>query len=81
MADVKITLDAIRRVVKDEIHPLREEMEEWKNEILNSNDKVAVELKDLRQEVTMFNGGQRRQDEQLQEHSGRLTRVEAKVGA
>ncbi len=71
---------AIKQVVRDEMRPMRDEMHQFKNEMLTSNDKVVKELKDLRQEVAMFNGGQRRQDEQLQEHSHRLKVVETKIG-
>jgi|GEM_PF-2822275 len=72
--------EAIKRVVHDEMQPMRDEIHQFKNEILTSNDKVIKELKDLRTEVTAFHGGQRRQDDQLQEHSHRLKIVESKVG-
>lgn len=85
MSEHAPTLKAIRQIVKEEVgdqlQPLREEMREWKNDILNSNDKVAREIKDLRIEVTAFHGGQRRQDETLADHEHRIRRVEEKVPA
>lgn len=72
--------EVIKQVVRDEMQPMRDEMHQFKDEILTSNDKIVKELKDLRQEVTMFNGGQRRQDDQLLEHDQRLSVVEAKAG-
>ena len=72
--------EALKRVVRNEIQPMRDEIHQFKNEILTSNDKIAKELIIIRTEVAAFNGGQQRQDEQLQEHSQRLKIVECKAG-
>lgn len=71
-------IEAIKLVVRDEIQPIREEFSKKFNEILNSNDKIATELKNLRQEVSFFHIGQKRQDEVLNNHEIRLKTVEVR---
>lgn len=71
-------IEAIRLVVKDEIQPMREEFNLKFDEVLNSNDKIAKELKDMRTEMSFFHIGQKRQDEVLSNHENRLKVVESR---
>ena len=48
---------------KEDFQSFKEELKQSNNEVLNSNDKVVKELKDLRTEVSFFHIGQKRQDE------------------
>lgn len=48
------------------------------DEVLNSNDKIATELKNLRQEVSFFHIGQKRQDEILGNHENRIKAMESR---
>lgn len=63
---------------KEDMENFKEEMKESNNKVLNSNDKIAREIKDLRQEVVVFHGGQRRQEDVLNNHEIRLKVVEAR---
>lgn len=58
---------------------MRESLSKFKDEILNGQDKIFGELKTIRQEQAAFIGGQRRQDNKLEEYDKRLEQVEAKV--
>ncbi len=69
-----------QRELRDEIQPLRKELTTFKDEILNGQDKIIGELKTIRQGHVAFTGGQKRQDDKLEEHDKRLEQVETKVG-
>lgn len=77
-------LEAIAKVVKEEIRPVEERLTDnitkFKDEILNSNDKIAKDLKDLLIEVSAFHGGRQRQDEEIIGLKNRVQRVETTVG-
>ena len=70
----------VRKVVKDEVQPFEGKITKFKDEILTGQDKIMKELKTIRVEQAAFTGGQRRQDEKLEEHDKRLEQVETKVG-
>ena len=72
-------IEAIRLVVRDELKPIDEKFSLRFNEVLNSNDKIAKELKDMRTEMSFFHIGQKRQDEVLNNHEIRLKTVETRV--
>mgnify|MGYP001583121725 CR=1 FL=1 len=63
---------------KEDFQSFKEELKQSNNEVLNSNDKIATELKNLRQEVSFFHIGQKRQDEVLGNHEIRLKTVEVR---
>ncbi|MEK7125758.1 MAG: hypothetical protein AAB880_02465 [Patescibacteria group bacterium] len=64
---------------KQDFYKFSEKFDLKFDEILNSNDKIARELKDLRQEVSFFHIGQKRQDQTLNNHENRLKTVESRI--
>ncbi len=77
-------LEAIAKVVKEEIRPVEERLTDsitkFKNEILTSNDKLSRKLSHIETEMAAFTGGQQRQDGEITGLKNRAQRVEAKVG-
>lgn len=85
------TSEAIRKIVREEVRPMKEELEEkiteFKDDILTSNDKLVKKLDHFLTEQAAHFVGHRRMDDTLLEHTGdiktlkhRVTRLEAKAG-
>ena len=53
-----------------------ENMRQWKNELLNSNDKIATELQIIRSEQIAHLGSRDRMDETLENHEVRIIKLE-----
>ena len=64
-----ITLESISKVVrvivKEEIQPIRDEMKEFKNEVLNREDNIIHELKTIREEQIAGAGRDDQQDKEI----------------
>lgn len=67
MASQENIFDALRLVIRDELKPIDEKFTLRFNEVMNSNDKIAKELHDMRVEMTVFNAEQRQQNDRVVE--------------
>lgn len=66
---------------KDDVEEVVEEkVTKFKDEILTGQDKLMKKLDTILTEQAAFTGGQRRQDEKLEEHDKRLEQIEVKIG-
>ncbi|MBI2050255.1 MAG: hypothetical protein HYT31_00440 [Parcubacteria group bacterium] len=79
MPNTEVTLEAIRRVVKDEIQPIRDEMREFKSEVLNREDRIMHELKAIREEQSATAHRDDEQDKEINHLKGRVTTIEQRV--
>jgi len=79
---MKITPEQFNKLAtKDDVREIVEEkVSKFKDEILTGQDKIIGELKTIREEQAAFTGGQKRQDDKLEEHDKRLEQVEVKIG-
>lgn len=74
----------IRVVVREEIRPVEERLEkkitEFKDVILNSNDKLVRKLDTFITEQAMMAGGQSRHETDIKHLKQRVTHLEVKAG-
>ena len=80
--DLQEVLEAVNHgfsEVQQEISEVRKEMTENKKEILNSNEKIAKEINDMRQEQTIHQGGHIRTNDTLLEHGDQLKDHEKRI--
>jgi hypothetical protein len=77
------TGDAIRKIVKEEVRPMKEELEdkitEFKDAILKSDDKLVKKLDHFLTEQAMLGGIQSRHETDIEKLKGRVTRLETKA--
>lgn len=67
---------------KDDIKhlPTKEDMERYKDEILEAKDEMVGKVDDAMTEFKMKSASDLRRDEEIEEHEKRITHVETKLG-
>ena len=83
---LKTEIKEVRNELKAEIGELRNEFKDFKNnmltfkdDVLNGQDEIIKKLDDSRTEKLMLINRNRDHEEKLENHEGRITRLEKKV--
>ena len=84
MLNQEITLNAISKVVriivKEELQPFRNEITEFKSEVLNSQDRLMKELKTIREEQIAKVGRDDDQDQKISELKIEFKSIKQHIG-